>query len=305
MNSRQTDIRMARVNNVDLAYQCFGDSAQPVLLLVMGLGAQMQTWPEGFCQRLAEQGYYVIRFDNRDCGQSSSLDNAGLPDIGALMRGDSPTMPLPYGLDDMADDAFALLDYLQIKRAHVAGASMGGMIIQHMSLRQPDRLISLMPIMTTSGAPSLPLPTPTAQAVLLTPAPVPLHEHTFVPFCVQGWRVLCGADLPFEEPRIHELAQSTFRRGYNPAGIARQFAAILMDGDRTHRLGAIKTPTLVIHGSADPLILPQAGQAVANAIPGAQFELIDGMGHDIPQARWESIVGKMRAFMAKAQGTSP
>ncbi len=301
MNSRHTDIRMARVNNVDLAYQCFGDPAQPALLLVMGLGAQMQTWPEGFCRQLADQGYYVIRFDNRDCGQSSALDNAGLPDIAALMRGESPAMPLPYQLADMADDALGLLNYLGIRQAHVAGASMGGMIIQHMAFRQPNRLMSLIPIMTTSGDPSLPPPTPIAQAVLLTPAPVPLHELTFVPFCVQGWRVLCGAELPFEETRIRELAQSTFRRGYNPTGIARQFAAMLMDGDRTQRLGAIKTPTLVIHGRADPLISPQAGQAVANAIPGAQLALIDGMGHDIPQARWESIVGKMSGFMAQAQ----
>lgn len=297
MSQHLADIRKAAVNGLELAYQCFGHPERPVLLLVMGLGAQMQTWPSGFCQRLADSGYYVIRFDNRDCGQSSSFAQAGLPDLAAIMQGKPPATPPAYRLDDMADDAFALLDHLDIDQCHLAGASMGGMIVQLMALRQPLRLLSLMPIMSSSGDPTLPPPTPTAQAILLTPAPEPLAENTFIPFVIEGWRVLCGDALPFEEARIRALATSTFRRGYNPAGVARQLAAILLDADRTSRLAGIKTPTLVIHGTEDPLIRPEAGRALASAIPHAGFLAIEGMGHDIPQVRWPQITSGMLQLM--------
>jgi pimeloyl-ACP methyl ester carboxylesterase len=300
MSQHLADIRKAAVNGLELAYQCFGEPEHPTLLLVMGLGAQLQTWPSGFCQLLADSGYYVIRFDNRDCGQSSSFAQAGLPDLAAIMQGRPPALPPAYRLEDMADDAFALLDHLGIDQCHLAGASMGGMIVQLMALRQPQRLLSLMPIMSSSGDPTLPPPTPAAQAILLTPAPEPLAENTFVPFMIEGWRVLCGAALPFEEVRIRALVISTFRRGYNPTGVARQFAAILLDGDRTARLAGIKTPTLVIHGTQDPLLRPEAGRAIASAIPNAGFLAIEGMGHDIPQACWSQITSGMQQLMRSA-----
>ncbi|MCW9052424.1 MAG: alpha/beta fold hydrolase [Motiliproteus sp.] len=289
MNRLHTVPSMATANGIDIAYQSFGEEQHPCILLIMGLGSQMQTWHDGFCSRLADCGYRVVRFDNRDCGQSSVLDNQGVPNLGAILKGQH--QPLAYTLKELARDAIGLLDFLHIERAHVVGASMGGMIAQLLAIDWPKRLHTLTAIMSSSGRHGLPGPTPEAQKVLFTPPPLNLTEETFVPFFVNNWRVVAGNKLPFEEDRIRELASSTWQRGYHPTGIARQFAAMVMDGDRTQRLAKVGTPTLVIHGGEDPLIPPDCGRDIADAVPGAQFHLIEGMGHDFPISCWDELVG--------------
>ncbi len=240
----------------------------------------MQTWHDEFCSKLADCGYCVVRFDNRDCGQSSVLDNCGVPNLGAILKG--LHQPLGYSLKDMAQDAIGLMDFLGIERAHVVGASMGGMIAQLMAIDWPKRLNTLTAIMSSSGRAGLPGPTPEAQKVLFTPPPINLTEENFVPFFINNWRVVAGDKLPFEETRIRELAFSTWRRGYHPTGIARQFAAMVMDGDRKPRLTGVGVPSLVIHGSEDPLIPLACGQDIADATPGAPFPSVAGMGLDFP-----------------------
>ena len=285
----------AIVNDIEIAYQSFGDEQHPCILLIMGLGSQMQTWPDGFCTRLAECGYRVVRFDNRDCGQSSVMDKGGVPNLGAILKGQH--LPLPYTLKDMAVDSIGFLDFLHVEKAHIVGASMGGMIAQLIAINWPKRLHTLTTIMSSTGRPGLPGPTPAAQKVLFTPPPLNLTEETFVPFFVDNWRVVAGDKLPFEEVRIRELATTTWQRGYHPTGIARQFAAMVTDGDRTSRLASVGVPTLSIHGSEDPLIPPPCGQDIADSIPGAQFHLVEGMGHDFPESCWDELIGTMVAHI--------
>ncbi|MEH6814142.1 MAG: alpha/beta hydrolase, partial [Motiliproteus sp.] len=285
----------ATVNGIEIAYQSFGDEQAPCVLLIMGLGSQMQTWHDRFCIRLAACGYRVVRFDNRDCGQSSIMNAAGLPDIGAILRGQQ--LPLPYTLNDMAIDAIGLLDVLGVDRAHVVGASMGGMIAQLMAINWPKRLRTFSAIMSSTGRPGLPPPTAEAQKVLFTPPPLNLDEKTFVPFFVNNWRTVAGDKLPFEEDRIMELAVSTWKRGYHPAGIARQFAAMITDGNRKPKLSQVQVPALVLHGDQDPLIPVDCGRDIADAIPGAEFQAIEGMGHDLPESCWDSLIGSLVAHM--------
>jgi len=292
--SHPTPLRAA-VNGIEIAYQSFGEDHLPCILLIMGLGSQMQTWHDNFCIRLAGCGYRVVRFDNRDCGQSSVFDASGIPNISAILSGQCP--PLPYSLKDMASDAIGLLDSLHIDKAHVVGASMGGMLAQLMAIDWPRRLRTLTTVMSSTGRLGLPGPTPEAQKILFTPPPLNLNQDSFVPYFIDNWRVVAGDKLPFEEDRIRDLATSTWQRGYHPAGIARQFAAMAMAGDRKPRLAKVTIPSLVIHGAEDPLIPPACGRDIAEGIPGASFHLIDGMGHDLPESRWDDIIGAMVAHI--------
>lgn len=276
---------LTRVNGIDLAWDGFGDVADETILLMSGLGTQMIRWTQGFCAALAARGYRVIRFDNRDAGLSTHLSAATPPDFGALaadlMAGRQPDVP--YRLDDMAADAIALLDALGIARAHVVGRSMGGMIAQIMASEHPERVLSLTSIMSSTGNPALPQATPDVLAMMMRPAPDPASDpEGFLAVRLAFARRIAGTAYPFDEAGHRVLLLEEARRSYDPAGAARQVAAMAVAGDRRTRLATITASALVIHGADDPLILPACGQDTANAIPGAVYMPIEGMGHDLP-----------------------
>ncbi len=293
--SAPTPERFADVNGVRLCYDSFGDPAHPPLLLIMGLASQMIAWDESFCAQLAARGLYVLRFDNRDIGRSTRFDAAGVPDVGkALMNAMlGRKIDAPYRLHDMADDACGLLDHLGLARAHVAGASMGGAIAQLMAIHHPQRVRSLVSIMATSGARGLPPPTSAAMAVLAKPAPSDLAGYT--QNYREAWQVLRGGRFAADEARDAERAARAFGRGLNPAGAARQMAAILASGSRKTELAGVTVPTLVIHGDADPLIPVECGIDVANTVAGAKLVVVKGMGHALPMAMWPQIVDAIAA----------
>ncbi len=281
----------ADVNGITICYETAGPPDGPPMLLVMGLGAQMVAWPPYLIDALAAKGIRVTWYDNRDVGKSTWFDHVpaiGLAEIFGSLQSGAPLLP-PYTLSDMAADGIGLLDHLDIDQAHVVGVSMGGMIVQRMALEHPDRVASMTSIMSTTGDPILPPPTPEATEALLTPAPV--HDRTaYVESLLDKRKVLGSTTLaPDEEWQTTAIGQA-FDRGLNPDGFLRQYHAILTDGDRTADLRTIDAPVLIIHGAVDPLIPVQAGQATADAIPGAQMEVIEGMGHDLPPAACERIV---------------
>jgi pimeloyl-ACP methyl ester carboxylesterase len=292
----------ADANGQRLCYETFGDPAHPALLLIMGLGAQMILWDDEFCAGLAAQGLHVIRFDNRDIGRSSSQFDPVKIDLPALMMQAMQGKPIvsPYTLSDMAADAVGLLDHLGIRAAHVAGASMGGMIAQELAIGFPTRLLTLTSIMSSTGAPGLPGPTPEAAGVLMAPPPATREEY-IAAFC-RNWRVLRAGSFPDDEAKDKIRAARMWDRGTNPAGTARQLLAIFASGDRTARLASVRTPTLVIHGAPDPLVRVEAGRATAAAIPGARLLVIGNMGHALPMAIWPEVIG---AIAGHAHAAAP
>ena len=293
---------LARANGMDLCWDSFGDPAAPPLLLIMGLGSQMIAWHDAFCEQLVQATQLrVIRFDNRDVGRSTQLTAMGVPDIAALMGQALAGKPLtvPYTLRDMADDADALLNALNIDRAHVVGASMGGAIGQELAIHHPHRMRSFTSIMSSTGDPSLPKPTTEAMSVLFTPAPVTLDAY--LPHYQRVWNVLRGPDFPQDEALDAERARAVFARGLNPAGTARQLAAIFASGNRKPALRAVRVPTLVIHGDADPLVPVAHGVDVADAVPGAHLLRIARMGHALPVAMWPQIIEAIAQHIASHQ----
>ena len=280
----------AQANGIELEWEAFGDEAGEPLLLVMGLGAQMVLWDELFCEKLAGRGFRVIRFDNRDVGLSTWLDQLGAPEpfqaAAALARGETPQVP--YTLHDMADDTAALLEALELEAAHVVGASMGGMIAQTVAIRHPQRVRSLVSLMSTTGHPSLPAATPEALEILTTPSPT--DREGAVAHGIRAARVIGSPGFPFDEARVRRRAERSFDRGFHPQAMARQLAAILGTPHRRDTLRAVRVPTLVVHGDADPLVRPEAGEDTARAVPGAELDLIEGMGHDLPEPAWERII---------------
>ena len=283
----------AQANGIELAYDSFGDPADPALLLIMGLGTQMIAWDEAFCEQLAERGLRVIRFDNRDIGQSTWLDAAGVPDVGkllmqALAGQPVPAGSVPYTLADMAADTVGLLDAIGVDRAHIVGASMGGAIGQEIALRHGERVHTLVSIMSTTGEPGLPPPTPDAMAVLMSPTPT--DRSAYVERFLRVMKVLRAGNHPDEEALDPQRAERAFERGVNPAGTARQLAGIIASGGRRERLRALRTPTLVIHGDRDPLVPIDCGIDVARSVPAARMVTIEGMGHALPRRTWQPIV---------------
>lgn len=271
-------------NGIDIAYETHGDPANPPLLLIMGLGAQLTLWPVELVDALVERGYYVIRHDNRDIGLSSKFTDAGVPNVRrvALMRLFGLRAKLPYRLTEMAEDAVALLDALGVAKAHVVGASMGGMIAQLVAIGHPDRVLSLTSIMSTTGNPRLPRSKPEAMAALLNRPPAGASMEDVIPFGLAISRAIGSPGYPADETRLRERIERDFKRSFHPTGPGRQLAAILDDGDRRKRLKTVTVPTLVIHGADDPLVPVEGGKDTAAAIPGAQLRIIEGMGHDIP-----------------------
>lgn len=286
-------------NSIEIEYEQFGDSANPPLLLIMGLGGQMILWPDEFCGQLADRGFHVTRFDNRDIGRSTWLTEAGTPDVMTAMMSamSGGKVGAAYTLSDMAADTNGLLEGLDIDRAHIVGISMGGMIAQTLAIEHPERVRTLTSIMSTTGDLSLPQATPEVTAVLLSPPPPGregIAEHG-----VQLFRAIGSPGFPFDEAMVRDVAGRCFDRGNNPDGVARQLMAILASGDRTEHLAKVKAPTVVIHGKADPLVPYESGVATAKAIAGAKLVSIDGMGHDMPVGVWPTLLDEICAVAAK------
>src|SRR5258708_27341365 len=274
--------QIIRANGIDLCYEIFGDPAAEPMLLIMGLGAQMIHWDDEFCRKLAARGFRVIRFDNRDIGKYSKMSGGKRLGPVELLKLRFLKIPVaaPYTLRDMAEDVTGLMDALGIKSAHLVGASMGGMIAQEIAISFPQRLRSLTSIMSTTGNPKDPPPTREAAAVLMAPPP-PTKEEYFERFA-QTWKILRVGSFPQDEALDRARAERTFERGLNPAGVGRQLRAVLASGSRKQRLASVKTPTLVIHGTVDPLVRPEGGKDTAASIPGAKLLMVEGMGHALP-----------------------
>jgi pimeloyl-ACP methyl ester carboxylesterase len=282
--------QIARANGIELCYEIFGkDDAEP-MLLIMGLGAQMILWDDEFCQQLASRGFRVIRFDNRDIGKSSKLTGGKPLKPLELLKLRFLKIPIeaPYRLRDMAEDTIGLMDALGIHSAHLVGASMGGMIAQEIAILFPDRVRSLTSIMSTTGNPKVPGPTREAGAMLT--APPPQTKEEFLIRFAQTWKVLRVGSFPLDEAKDRERALRVFERGLNPAGVGRQLRAILASGSRKERLRAVKAPTLVIHGTVDPLVRPEGGKDTAASIRGAKLMMVEGMGHALPIPMWPQII---------------
>ncbi|MFT3865464.1 MAG: alpha/beta hydrolase [Solirubrobacterales bacterium] len=276
---------MAPANGIELCYQEMGEPDGEPLVLVMGLATQMIAWFDGLCTLLAERGYRVIRFDNRDIGRSTKIDVAGMPSKVDLLLGRRATAP--YLLRDMAKDTVGLLDFLEIDQAHVVGASMGGMIVQQMAIDHPRRLRSMVSIMSTTGSRRAGQPSLKAFGLML--GNPPMTRDQVISRAVKTFRVIGSPGFPFEEDVVREMAASSYDRGHSAAGVARQLHAILASGDRTEALRRVQIPTAVIHGTRDPLVKPSGGRATARAIPGARLMMIDGMGHDLPRDLWPTF----------------
>jgi pimeloyl-ACP methyl ester carboxylesterase len=280
-----------RANGIDICYEIFGDSNAEPLLLIMGLGAQMIHWDDAFCEQLAGRGFRVIRFDNRDIGKSSHLTGGKRLTPLELLKLRFLKIPVaaPYKLIDMARDTIGLMDALGIKSAHLVGASMGGMIAQEATLSFPERVRSLTSIMSTTGNPRVPPPTRQASAMLM--APPPRTKEEFIVRFGETWNLLRVGSFPEEEALDPGRAERVFARGLNPAGVGRQLRAVLASGSRKERLQGVRTPTLVIHGTVDPLVRPEGGKDTAASIAGAKLLMIEGMGHALPMRFWPEIIG--------------
>jgi len=282
--------QIARANGIDICYEIFGDASAEPMLLIMGLGAQMVLWDDAFCERLAARGFRVIRFDNRDIGQSSKLTGGKRLTPMELLKLRFLKIPVaaPYKLRDMAEDTTGLMDVLGIKSAHLVGASMGGMIAQEIAISFPQRVRSLTSIMSTTGNPRIPPPTREAAALLMAPPPTTKDEY--LARFAQTWKMLRVGRFPEDEAFDRARGERCFERGLSPAGVGRQFRAILASGSRKGRLHAVQAPTLVIHGTVDPLVHPAGGKDTAASIPGAKLLMIEGMGHALPIPMWPQII---------------
>ena len=278
-------------NGISITYDTFGHSSHSPLLLVMGLGAQMTAWDEEFCARLAAQDLYVIRYDNRDVGLSSHFDDQDVPDMQQLVRdmmtGNTPN--IAYALDDMAADGMGLLTALGIDQAHICGASLGGMIVQTIAINNPERVLSMTSIMSTTGNPDLPSASPEAIAAMTSERANNVEQA--MDRAVAVAKVIGSPGFPQDEARTRAKAKETFERSFYPDGVARQMAAIVAHGDRRPGLSRLKLPTLVIHGTDDPLVPLTGGIDTHENIQGAKLMLIEGMGHDLPRQTWDQIVG--------------
>jgi pimeloyl-ACP methyl ester carboxylesterase len=290
-----------RANEISIEVEETGPKDGTPFLLIMGFGSQLTSWPREFRGGLAVRGLRVIMFDNRDVGLSQKWDGQ-LPDIAAaqaaLAEGRKPD--IPYALADMATDAACLLDELGIESAHIAGASMGGMIAQLVALDHPRKARSLISIFSTTSDPSLPRSSPEAQAALLTPPPA-TDRQSVIAHALNGRRAYASTAWPFDEERLGSLVGESYDRSYYPQGSQRHYAAILASPPRTERLKALRIPALVLHGSADTLIRPEAGRHTAQCIPGAEYHELDGWGHDLPLGALPKLFDLILPFVAKVE----
>jgi len=277
---------MARLkaNGIEIEYETTGDAKAAPMLMIMGLGAQLKSWDDGFCRDLADRGFYVIRYDNRDAGLSTKMEAAGRADLAAAYTGH----PNPaYTLDDLADDAVGVLDALGIRAAHIVGASMGGFIAQLVAINHPDRVLSLTSIMSGPGGEDAVLPTPEA-SVVLTQKPGTTRDER-IALAVLARRVLVGEGNPFDVEKETRRAELLYERSYYPLGFGRQLVAILAARSRLPALAGVKVPTLVVHGIDDPLVPIENGRRVAAAVPGARLMELEGTGHNLPERHWPAL----------------
>jgi pimeloyl-ACP methyl ester carboxylesterase len=284
---------------VTLCYETFGERSDPTALLIMGLGTQMIAWQDEFCEDLASRGLHVVRFDNRDIGRSTHLQGAP-PTIGQLLR--RSKRPARYTLADMGEDAALLLLRLDLAPAHVIGASMGGMIAQTVAARHPEKVRSLVSIMSNTGSRLSGQPRLRMYPVLLARAPEGREE--FIAHMQRVFAAIGSSGLPQDPQDIRELAAASYDRDHDPAGPGRQLAAIIASGDRRAELRRITAPTLVIHGTADPLVSPSGARATAHAIKEAKVMRVQGMGHDMPRAAWPQLIGAIAEHAARADRAS-
>jgi pimeloyl-ACP methyl ester carboxylesterase len=276
----------ARNGSVEIEYQTFGDDRPATILLINGLGSQMTRWPEAFCEKLVARGYRAIRMDNRDTGLSTWPTEA-------------------YTLADMANDSVAVLDAAGVKKAHIAGVSMGGMIVQRLALDHPDLVLSMTSIMSATGAPGSLNSTPEAAAVLNTAPPSPDADYeAFVVHGVKNARVIGSPAYPWTEEQLRARVMAEHARAFNPPGVARQMTALRGDGDRTAALHGLKIPTVVLHGADDPLVPKAGGEMTAAAIPGAELRIIPGMGHDLPPGLYDIFVDAILTAASRAKTTA-
>jgi pimeloyl-ACP methyl ester carboxylesterase len=294
--------RAALSGGIELEYETFGSPDDPALLLIMGFTAQLIAWDDALCARLAAGGHYVIRYDNRDCGLSTCLDGTEVELMAVIHAAlaEEPLPPVPYTLSDMARDAVGLLDHLRIPRAHVMGASMGGMIAQTVAIEHPSRVASLISIMSMTGEPAYGAPTPEAMAVLMSTPPTDRADAIrrsadATVFCSKRYFDLAVAE---------EQTARAFDRRFYPEGARRQLAAIYASGTRHDGLPTVTTPTLVIHGLDDTLITPSGGERTAELVPGASLLKVAEMGHDLPPPLWPLLIGTILGFTSTAEATS-
>lgn len=295
---------MAKVaaNGIEIEYEAFGPATGETVLLIMGLGQQLTRWPMAIVDRLVGDGFRVVRFDNRDIGLSTWLDDAGAPDLptvfGAVAAGQRPDVP--YLVEDMADDAAGLLDALGIERVHVAGVSMGGMIAQTLAARHPARVLSLVSVMSTTGNPAVPPATPEAMAVLFS-RPTATDVESLTDHALKAQIVIQSPAWPLDPAVERPKLKAAIERAYHPVGVARQMCAVLGSGDRREALKTIAVPTIVLHGDADPLVRLEGGKDTAATIPDAELRIVEGMGHDMPEAVHAAFVEAVIAAAARAK----
>jgi pimeloyl-ACP methyl ester carboxylesterase len=298
-----TEASVRLPSGIDIAYETFGDAGAEPLLLVMGLGGPMNWWHRDLCTTLAGRGFFVIRYDNRDIGRSSRVQDSGRLTRQRLFRaylGDRDSAP--YQLSDMADDAFGLLDALGIASAHVTGVSMGGMIAQTMSVAQPDRVRSLVSIMSTTGSRRVGWASPRLLRLLLAP-PARTREE-YVRRAPAAWAVIGSPGYPQSDEEVRERAEETWERGPDRAGATRQTLAVVTQPDRTDALRGLRMPTCVVHGLQDRLVHPSGGRATARAVPGAELVLVPGMAHDLPRSLWPVFVEAIVRTAARTRSGS-
>ncbi|MGE4241993.1 alpha/beta fold hydrolase [Ramlibacter sp.] len=292
-----------QANGIAIEVEDTGETDRPVVLLVMGLGLQLISWPPPFLRALNDAGFRVVRFDNRDVGLSQHFDDKGLPNLmweGFKQRVGLP-VKAPYTLDDMASDTLGVLDALGIARAHIVGVSMGGMIAQRVAIRAPERVTSLSSIMSSSGARFLPGPKPQVLQALFS-RPAGTGEAGIVDHFVKVFRIIGSPGFPTDEASLREGIRAGVRRSYHPAGTMRQMAAVAADTRRARELARVKSPTLVIHGRDDPLVPLACGHDTARRIRGARMMAVHGMGHDLPPGVCKHLVAALVPHLRQAEG---
>ena len=290
---------LAAANGIEICYETFGDPDDPPLLLVMGLGAQLLSWPEDFCQALVGRGFHVVRYDNRDVGLSTHIDTPYLDvpaAIMAAMMGDPSQAP--YLLGDMAADAVGLLDALGIDAAFVVGASMGGMIAQALTIDHPERVTGLTSIMSTTGEPDVGQADPEVLTKIL--APRPAGRAAVIDHQVEISRAICSPEH-FDDAEARRMAAAAYDRAFDEVGTARQVLAIAASGSRAEGLATLTVPTLVVHGRQDPLVALSGGERTAELVPRAELLVIDDMAHDLPPAHWAQIIEAITGLATRAR----
>ena len=285
----------APVNGIEIYYEQRGNADDPALLLIAGLGAQITGWADGFLTQLADAGFFVTTFDNRDVGYSTWLTELGLPDAGQILTGEQKS---PYLLSDMARDGAELVRFLGLGPVHVVGVSMGGMVAQQFAIDHPDLTRTLTSIMSTPHANEVGQPTPEAMTMLLTP-----RSDEFEAFMVQeieAWRLTSGPEYSIDEAWVRQQAEASWSRGRNPEGVMRQMAAIVQSPDRRPLLANVRVPAMVLHGESDPLVTISGGEATAAALPNATFVRYPGLGHSVPEELWGDMIGRISEVSRRA-----